>query len=766
MNRFKYKSIFIKTFLMLLLSSSILLAVYNFTFIGFFNETYQKRLIGSNINMIDKTGDYLDLILGNVIEKANLLSHDEIAINATVVPNINLSKRNYDLISRLRYIVSENPYITSVYIYVPLNDLVFSSTEGICTLDEFKDRTAIDEYDKQKLYSGQFFLRKPPGESNSREIVTYYKDFPKNDVWRTGQIVINLDREALYTAIKNHIDIGSDEIRVIDSAGKVVLGAHSSARFFPIEGYYKQIEQETKGHNFGEINKENYIFFYDTSSVTGWKCVYSIRQDKFLTFSQITYTVLMPSILIFLVISIIFAGVLSKSFYSPVERLVNFILSAHNQEGKIDRKKGQNEYDFIGMVYSNIVEKKDKLEELVHNSIPMVRDELFSMLLHGKDIEEKDIQFFSQYLDMKKYLQDKYIVFVLQVSKKDDTQYEDGLMERKYNLLQIKNDITGISNEFEKITFFSLDSSQIIVICRFDADSDNADLKVLEFAKGIKSSISKQQTFKVIASVGRIYQGLEHIKDSYNEAIDALKYSIYMGKDEIISIDNINKGEKADKISDSYMVYIKKVISAISTGDHDQTSQQLNDFYNYVKRNNPKKTNYINYILMKLIDSIGQFAITSNLQVDNIFDRGRTVYQQLEKLETFEEMIHYTSSICHEVVEVVCGINDNKHSKYIKKAKDYIDKNFANSNLSLNDVAEYVGINSTYLSSLFKSECRENFVDYINCLRIKKAKELLDNTNITVKEAGFTVGFNTIHNFIRIFKKFEGITPGKYKGLE
>lgn len=765
MNKFKYKSFFMKIFIMLLLSSGILLVVYNTTFIGFFNKTYEKRLIGTNVNMIDKTCDYLDLILSNVIEKANLLSHDEIVINATIIPDINRSKRNNEIISRLRYIVSENPYIKSIYLYIPFNQMVFSSADGIYYLDKFRDRSAVDEYNKGLFYSGQFFMRKYIGENQSREICTYYKDLPKEGVWRTGQIIINLDTEALYTDIKNHIDIGSDELRVVDSAGRVVLGDYSSGNIPSGDEYYKQLEQEIKGHHLGKINEDNYVFFYDTSDITGWKCIYSIKQNKFTMFSQITHTVLMPSIIIFLVVSVISAGFLSRSFYLPIERLVKFILVGHNKDGNIDTKINQNEYDFIGMAYSNIVEKKDRLEELVQNSIPVIRDELFSMLLHDKEIEEKDIQFFSQYLDLKKYLQDKYVVFVLQISKKDDTQNEAVLMERKYNLMRIKNDIESISDESEKITFFSLDFSQIIVICRFDKESSNIDLTMQEFAKNIKTRISKQHRFKVIASIGRIYQGIEHINDSYNEAKDALKYSIYMGKDEIISIDNINKEEKADKISDSYMGHIKKIITVISAGDHDKTSEYLCDYYDYIKRNNPQNTHYINYTFMKLIDAVGQYVITSNLQVNNIFGREKTVYQELEKLENFEDMMSYTSNICHEVVQVVLGINANKHSRYVKKAMEYIEKNFNNSDLSLNNVAEHVGIKSTYLSSLFKSQCGENFVDYINRLRIKKAKELLDQTNITLKEAGYTVGFNTIHNFIRIFKKFEGITPGKYKGL-
>jgi AraC-like DNA-binding protein len=749
-------------------SSIILLVIYNLSFIGFFNKTYEKRLFASNINMIAKTSDYLDSILSNITKEASLLSQDENVINAALVPSLSRSSRNYIIVSRLKGIVSENPYIKSIYLYIPTEQLVFSSTVGICNLEAFHDKAAIDEYYSQSLFTGQFFARKSPAGDNLLNMLTYYKDFPKDNVWRMGQIIINLDTDALYQAIQNHSNVGTDEILVLDSANRVVLGNYPTGEAYSVDGLFEQMKQVEQGYHLGQIHEINYIFFHDTSYDTGWKCVYSVEQNKFLMFAQITFTVFLPAVIIFLLISFFFAGILSKNLYSPVERLVKLVLVGHNKDDLTGEKKIQNEYELIGMTYSNIMERKERLEELVENSIPLVRDELFSMLLHGREIDEKDIEFFSQYLDMKGYLHDKYVVFAMQLSRKTDRQ-EDDLIERKFNLLQIKNDILSMSGDVEKNICFSLDQSQIIIICRFDKNCTDAVIKklVYEFATNIKNRNDVQHTFTVTISMGRIYLGLNFIKDSYNEALEALKYSIYMGQNDIISIDNINREEQKDDgdISESYILHIKKVIAAISTGDHDKTSENLYDFFGYVKKNNPQHTHYINYIFMKLIDAIAQFVITSDLQVTSVFGREKAVYQELEKLETFEDMMKYTSNLCHNVVEIVLGINTNKHSKYVIKAQEYVMENYANSSLSLNDVSAYVGINNTYLSTLFKNECGENFVDYINRLRIKKAKELLDNTHITVKEAGYAVGFNTIHNFIRTFKKFEGITPGKYNEL-
>lgn len=72
-------------------------------------------------------------------------------------------------------------------------------------------------------------------------------------------------------------------------------------------------------------------------------------------------------------------------------------------------------------------------------------------------------------------------------------------------------------------------------------------------------------------------------------------------------------------------------------------------------------------------------------------------------------------------------------------------------------------MNAKYLSSFFKEQTGENLSDYINRVRLSKAKLLLKGSNMTVNEAALKTGYNNCNTFIRVFKKYEGITPGKYK---
>lgn len=100
----------------------------------------------------------------------------------------------------------------------------------------------------------------------------------------------------------------------------------------------------------------------------------------------------------------------------------------------------------------------------------------------------------------------------------------------------------------------------------------------------------------------------------------------------------------------------------------------------------------------------------------------------------------------------------------IQTALQYIDDNYMNK-ISLNDVANYVYLNSSYLSQLFKKEMNVPFRDYIEEVRIKRAKSLLKGTEFSMNQVAEAVGFSSQNYFTRIFKKSTGLTPIKYRNV-
>jgi AraC family transcriptional regulator, arabinose operon regulatory protein len=101
-------------------------------------------------------------------------------------------------------------------------------------------------------------------------------------------------------------------------------------------------------------------------------------------------------------------------------------------------------------------------------------------------------------------------------------------------------------------------------------------------------------------------------------------------------------------------------------------------------------------------------------------------------------------------------------SPVIRRAINYLGKNL-DKKLTLNKLAAEVGYSPTYLSTLFKKETNYSPISYFSHLKILKACEFLDYTNMKVKEVSFNLGYTDPYYFTKDFKKKMGMSPRNYR---
>lgn len=96
-------------------------------------------------------------------------------------------------------------------------------------------------------------------------------------------------------------------------------------------------------------------------------------------------------------------------------------------------------------------------------------------------------------------------------------------------------------------------------------------------------------------------------------------------------------------------------------------------------------------------------------------------------------------------------------------ALNFLEEHYSE-DISLALVAERVGVTPNYLGRIFFQHCGNTFTDELNKLRIKKAKQLLDDPAYRIYEVAKKTGFFNTTYFFRVFKKYEGCTPTEYRG--
>ena len=115
-----------------------------------------------------------------------------------------------------------------------------------------------------------------------------------------------------------------------------------------------------------------------------------------------------------------------------------------------------------------------------------------------------------------------------------------------------------------------------------------------------------------------------------------------------------------------------------------------------------------------------------------------------------------------ECTAAVTSVKKSEENPIIKKVCAYVDDNLAQ-NISLESAAEFVQVSSFYLSKLFKEEKGETFINYISDKRLEKSRQLLAQTELSIKEITASVGYNDQNYYSRIFKSKYGISPKEYR---
>lgn len=113
------------------------------------------------------------------------------------------------------------------------------------------------------------------------------------------------------------------------------------------------------------------------------------------------------------------------------------------------------------------------------------------------------------------------------------------------------------------------------------------------------------------------------------------------------------------------------------------------------------------------------------------------------------------------------SVRDNRDEYIVQRVQEYIEQHYQDPDLNVGKLCEDMEKSVSYVSKLFKEKTGESVLYYINKVRIENAKRLLRESrqDTGIGEIGKESGFTNSNSFIRIFKKYEQMTPGKYKEL-
>ncbi|WP_372630627.1 helix-turn-helix domain-containing protein [Cohnella sp.] len=142
-------------------------------------------------------------------------------------------------------------------------------------------------------------------------------------------------------------------------------------------------------------------------------------------------------------------------------------------------------------------------------------------------------------------------------------------------------------------------------------------------------------------------------------------------------------------------------------------------------------------------------------------------YPSYEKIASADGSEEELKQRIQKLTEQWCRLgrtaNENKSVRLVmKKACDYAEKHYMQE-ISLSQIADYVGLSVSHFSALFKQSTDDSFVNYLNQIRIDKAKKLLLEPDLKIYQVAEIVGFSSVPYFNRVFKNITGWSPNEYR---
>src|SRR5690606_39637150 len=117
------------------------------------------------------------------------------------------------------------------------------------------------------------------------------------------------------------------------------------------------------------------------------------------------------------------------------------------------------------------------------------------------------------------------------------------------------------------------------------------------------------------------------------------------------------------------------------------------------------------------------------------------------------------------IYPLILIFRDRQNMQYHNISEKIIDmiQRYYDTDLTLEQCAAKLHYNANYLSSVFRKETNYSFSEYLSAYRFNMAKKWLSETDLTIKDIAAKLCYNNPQNFIRSFRKHEGMTPGQYR---
>jgi len=720
---------------------------------------FEKDARQKNALILDYVKETLDGMLSEINKLGFELSYNESLLN------LSKNQQNYDLkdavqlTSNLRVLKSTNKIINEISIYFPKSGQVINST-GRFTAYQFyllyhrQSRQNYDEYLNMlnRTHVMEYVVHEEKLNNKEEFNINFYHTLSIGaDEDSTPVMIILLDRKKIEHMIELVVRTNSEYFAIMHDRTNII--ADSGNKSLLTEAM-KTIHSE-QGMPSGK-QWSNALMISQTPSLYGGLYYVSISKKSYLLGVLDTCrNILIIGILFILVFDMAIAVFFSKLNAKPISN----ITMAISQKVQFT-EKDKDVYEYLENNIKNILNENATISKTLENQMSVLKNYYAIQLLQGNMIEFTEYQqFCNQYhIDTSRGHHCIFALYVqsVQVQIEKSGAGMDDIGDALYTLLSTS--VKKLCTEDYSAELVKLDAIYCVWITVSGEDNELAE-KVEKYCNTLIDEVRTQYGITIKIACGNIYDNWNQIALSYTEALQALDGLIKMKDAEYLNYASLKKDSQYSKSNS--LELLSQFVNCLKLQDYENALRMTDSlFMTYL---HPQLTKDIfklhrNTLVSIIMDTVEQAsAMYGQLDYCQCYHR---IQSALQKPSLLQQVIKET---IQEIIDCQCKNEQLEYSRYTKMLKEYIDQNYADPNLGLYMIADHFGMNNTYLSKIFKNEFNIGVLEYINKVRIEKAKQILIDTDQSILQVSQAVGYLSDITFIRVFKRYEGTTPGRFR---
>lgn len=564
-----------------------------------------------------------------------------------------------------------------------------------------------------------------------------------------GAVMILIDNSEIQRILSGIRTANGEAVYILDQNKKVISQLSPSGGSVP--------QYIPAGNASGIIEPsaatgDQYIS-YITSNVNNW--TYVVAQPAKVVLQNVYYIKKVTLIILFITMfsGLAFACILAYKNTQPVQELLKLIPDKLYK----DLNEFRDAFGTIGTALSRLLLSNEELRVRLDEQFPYVYSDFFHKLLRGGFSSPSELRSLLAYSGLQ-FRGPHFAVALLQLRGYPDEMNVELLHDLERKRIHVRQAVQKAVSE--KVHLYDLDENQIALLIELPGLEWEESRQLLSRTiQHLDELIREKLKLPAVIAVGRPCGSLAQVPQSFEDARSVISLALWQEHKPSVLWYN-ERPVHFDRYFYPDDMEVRLMNSA-RIGDKASIDEILQSLFVENFRTRKLSLPMLNLFLSELWGSIVKLdeqGTAKSYWADQI--------RAVDATDTADKMARIYDNIRTAYYSICDSVLERKKSHNYRLRKEVIElirTSFMNPEFSLTYAADQSGMSEAYMSQFVKEQTGITFSDYVEVLRMEKARELLAESELPINRLAEEVGYHSANTFRRAFRKIHGITPTEYK---